>query len=501
MNLIKKIKFLSYFALKNPTQIHFSKRFLTINSFNLSNRQSSIHYLDNDNESHDKLHEDLFWDRVRSTLDYSNEHEETKFKQHKSNVEKNVFVLQLKMQFKSKSRQSTSADLQLAESISLVQTLSNWRVIESHIVGAKRSFTREIFGSGNQEILSKKIASSGANCLFIVIDRLTNAQVKSLRETLLGNNPDIHIYDRYKIVLEIFKRNARSDIAKLQIALAEIPYIRHRYENNELYKNVEKKIKKELEAKIKTRNLLNAQRREKKLPLVSVFGYTNVGKTSFIKALTNDSKMKPENKLFATLDVTYHGASLSNSNQHIIFADTIGFISDIPTNLIEAFKTSLNDTLNADLYVHLIDISHPDRHAQQESVLKILSEMAPENNLENMLTVYNKCDKLSQFDFKKIKNETASINQFFISCKTAVGLEELRERIEKLIYKQLDYIRLSLKIEQGSQEWSFLNKYTIVQEAKENESDGQFLTVKVLINKVNALNFVKLFPLVEISKE
>ncbi len=236
---------------------------------------------DLDHLNSEKLNEDLFWDRVRHSME-QNEDFESKYKPA-SALGKNVFVLQLRMQHKSKARQSTNAELQLAESISLVQTLANWRVIDSHIIGSKNSDSREIFGSGNQETLSKKIAESGANVLFVVIDKLTSSQVKSLRRTLLGNSHDIHIYDRYKIVLEIFKRNARSSIAKLQIALAEIPYIRHRYENNDLYKSVERKVRKELDAKLKTRNMLNSQRHEKKLPLVSVFGYTNVGKTCFIK--------------------------------------------------------------------------------------------------------------------------------------------------------------------------------------------------------------------------
>jgi hypothetical protein len=231
--------------------------------------------------SSEKLNEDLFWDRVRHSLE-QNDHYEQKYKSA-SGIARHVFVLQLKMQHRSKSRQSTSADLQLAESISLVQTLSSWRVIDSHIIGSKNSASREIFGSGNQEMLAKRIAESGANVLFVVMDKLTSSQVKSLRRTLLGNSHEIHIYDRYKIVLEIFKRNARSSVAKLQIALAEIPYIRHRYENNDLYKSVERKIRKELDAKLRTRSMLNSQRHEKKLPVVSVFGYTNVGKTSFIK--------------------------------------------------------------------------------------------------------------------------------------------------------------------------------------------------------------------------
>lgn len=208
--------------------------------------------------------------------------------------------------------------------------------------------------------------------------------------------------------MEIFKRNARTQIAKLQIALAEIPYIRHKYENVELYKSVEKKIKRELEVKLKTRQLQSSERRNtgrRQLPMVAVFGYTNVGKTSFIKAITHDAKLRPENKLFATLDISYHGTSLFNSSQTVLFADTIGFISDIPYNLVEAFKTSLMDAMSADMYVHLVDVSHPDREAQMATVDEILSELGEPEKVANMLVVYNKCDKVSPpFSFKDTEN-------------------------------------------------------------------------------------------------
>ncbi|CAF0786977.1 unnamed protein product [Brachionus calyciflorus] len=439
------------------------------------------------------LDENLYWDNLQSSLDesskaiYPNSSKLLK-------AEKNVFVLQLKMQYKSKARQSTSADLQLAESISLVETLDNWKVIESHIVGTKKSSSREIFGSGNQDLLSKKISSSGADTLFIVIDRLTNLQVNGLRQTLLGNNPNIAIYDRYKIVLEIFKRNARSSIAKLQIALAEIPYLRHKFENNELFKNVEKRIRKELDFKLKTRSLLNTQRREKQIPLVSVFGYTNVGKTTFIKSITNDEKLKPKNQLFATLDITYHGASLCNSNQDIIFADTIGFINDIPHNLIEAFKTSLSDALNADLFIHLVDSSHPDREAQEKSVNKILLDLAPEEKMKDMLTVYNKIDKVKHFP------KSSDTERIMISCKKGDGLIELRNLIEKKILKKLGYLEITLRVAQGSEEFSYLYKNSIVKEVSECDQDSNFVNLKVLFNKSNALKFIKIYPNVKISK-
>jgi hypothetical protein len=100
--------------------------------------------------------------------------------------EKKVFILQVKMQYKAKARQSTTAELQLAESVALVETLPNWKVIDSLILGSKTVGAREIFGAGNQEMLSKKIPASGANCLFIVIDRLTNAQGKILNILFAG---------------------------------------------------------------------------------------------------------------------------------------------------------------------------------------------------------------------------------------------------------------------------------------------------------------------------
>ena len=289
ISFINNTKFLGLITRKTLQPLNFCRKSHLINqrrciylqtlvlksNKNLVNDHSETRFAYNDYEdeslSANKLNEDLYWDRIRDSME-QNEDYEDKYKQT-SAINKNVFVLQLKMQYKSKARQSTTADLQLAESVALVQTLSNWRVVDSLVISSKNSNSKEIFGSGNQEILSKKIAESGCNCLFVVIDQLTNLQVKNLRRTLLAGNEEIQIYDRYKIVLEIFKRNARSSIAKLQIALAEIPYIRHKYDNKELYKNVEKRIKRELEAKLKTKNMLNTQRHDKNIPLVSVFGY------------------------------------------------------------------------------------------------------------------------------------------------------------------------------------------------------------------------------------
>ena len=203
-----------------------------------------------------------------------------------------------------------------------------------------------------------------------------------------------------------------------------------------MYKSVEKKIKKKLAEKLKTRVQTNSNRKDKHIPTVAVFGYTNAGKTSFIKCLTDDNKMIPENKLFATLDITYHHMAGSKSSQNIIFADTIGFISDIPHTLVESFKTTINDALNADLFIHLVDLSHPDCESQQKTVIEILTELAPEEKIKNMITIYNKCDLI---DSKIISNRND--DAFYVSCKTGLGLSEAKENLDKLVYKKLGFIQ------------------------------------------------------------
>ena len=256
---------------------------------------------------------------------------------------------------------------------------------------------------------------------------------------------------------------------------------------------MEKKIQRELETKLKTRHIVNMQRRDKRIPTIAVFGYTNVGKTSFIKVVTDDQKMMPENKLFATLDVTYHGTSLSQSTQNVIFIDTIGFISDIPYNLVEAFKTSLADALNADVVVHLIDLSHPDRVAQEKTVEEILTELAPDSMVpDKVIKIYNKCDRVKDLDTLIAENKD-NANTFFISCKTGYGLGQLKQLIEENIYKRLKYIEIYFEIAQGSDEMAYLYKHSIVKELKQCPN-SQCVLMHVLVNKVNVLKFVKLFP-------
>ena len=195
-----------------------------------------------DNDSYDNDDDDqAYWRLLNESFEeHGQQQQQQENKQQgvaTTSAEKRVFVLQLRMQFKSKSRQSTRPELQLAESISLVHTLANWRVVDSLIIGTKRSFSANVgVGTGNQEMLAKRLAALNIDVLFVVIDRLARGQVEAVRRSLLGNSERIRVIDRFTLVLEIFKQNARSHLAKLQIALAQIPYMRHAMDNDELFK-------------------------------------------------------------------------------------------------------------------------------------------------------------------------------------------------------------------------------------------------------------------------
>lgn len=166
--------------------------------------------------------------------------------------------------------------------------------------------------------------------------------------------------DRFSVVIQILRAHAKSREAKLQIALAELPYIWHQLgtENSALsrsqltdaqkrmLRNRERRIKMELEHARIHRKMIRKRRLNKEYPIVAIVGYTNAGKTSLIKALTHQEKIEPKNKLFATLEVTAHPGRLP-CNLQVIYIDTIGFMSDIPTDLIECFITTLEDAMMA----------------------------------------------------------------------------------------------------------------------------------------------------------
>lgn len=190
-------------------------------------------------------------------------------------------------------------------------------------------------------------------CVFVSRSVLTIAQKEHLEEMF-----KVPVMDRFSVVIQILRLHATSRESKLQVALAEIPYIwkqlgdqlkeRGRLSDGQklLLRRREKNIKNELEAVRGHRQLMRKRRTVKNFPIIAVVGYTNAGKTALIKALTAEESIQPKNKLFATLDITAHGGVLP-CNLDVIFMDTIGFMADIPTALFECFVATLEDAMLA----------------------------------------------------------------------------------------------------------------------------------------------------------
>lgn len=183
---------------------------------------------------------------------------------------------------------------------------------------------------------------------------LTHSQKLYLEELF-----KVPVMDRFSVVIQILRIHAKSRESKLQVALAEIPYIwrqmgiegptvrAHLSDSQKLMlRNREKKIKSELENVRKHRKMLRKNRLQMNFPVVAVVGYTNAGKTSLIKALTNQEKIQPRNQLFATLEITAHRGVLP-CKLEVIFMDTVGFMADLPTDLFECFIATLEDAMLA----------------------------------------------------------------------------------------------------------------------------------------------------------
>lgn len=250
--------------------------------------------------------------------------------------------------------QGITPEEQLGEAKALIDTLSSWGVEETISIPLESMDKKTLFKSGSLEKLRHNIRRHGnVNAVFINLGTLKKAQIINLEKEF-----GVPIIDRYKVVMHILKQHASTKHAKLQVALAELYYLQRTVFNEMnvgkvereklkmMFQNREQKLKNAIKDLRAERALLRSKRQKIEYPIVAVVGYTNAGKTSLIKALTGEERLKPRNQLFATLDVTMHEGLLP-SGLKVLYVDTVGFISDIPTDLIECFVATLEDAILA----------------------------------------------------------------------------------------------------------------------------------------------------------
>ncbi|XP_078078593.1 putative GTP-binding protein 6 [Mustelus asterias] len=418
-----------------------------------------------------------------------------------------VFIVHPDVKWGGKKQYLTTGELQMAEAVALVNTLPNWLVVDKVILSTKSPDNKFIFGKGNFQTLTEKIKGlPQITAVFMNVERLSAVSEKEL-ESAWG----VKVFDRYSVVLHIFRCNARTKEAKLQIALAEIPYLRSQLRNEvahldqqgggsryimgsgETFMEVQQRLLKERELKIrgvleklkKKRRLLRTQRKRREFPVISVMGYTNCGKTTLIKTLTGDSGLHPRDQLFATLDVTTH-AGLMPSRMMVLYVDTIGFLSQLPHNLIESFSATLEDVVYSDVIVHVRDISHPETNNQKVNVLNVLRNLQlPNQLLDSIIEVHNKIDLLEGY-------EPTDPNAVAVSALHGLGMDELTKKIEEAVLRATGKLILTIRVNLSGPQLSWLYKEATVQGVDVLPEDG-LADVKVIISSSAYGKYRKLF--------
>ena len=333
-------------------------------------------------------------------------------------------------------------------------------VVEQNFNKQKVPETKNFINKGTLEKIKNKVIESQAE-LAIVNQELSASQARNLELTL-----KIRVIDKTELIMDIFAQRASSHVGKLQVELAQLNHLSTRLvrgwthlerqkggiglrgpgetqleTDRRLIGNRIKNLKKRLD-KAHNQKKLNSYARKKSMnKSVALVGYTNAGKTTLFNKLTN-SKQFAENKLFATLDSVTR-RNIDPVIGPILFSDTVGFISDLPTQLIESFKATLDELKSADLLLHIVDASDNDYQQKLLEVDKILKDLG----LENIpaIIVKNKCDLLKTHSSRLFNPK----KEILISAEKNIGIDKLRENINKKLYNGIYSGWISLESSMG----------------------------------------------------
>jgi GTP-binding protein HflX len=287
---------------------------------------------------------------------------------------------------------------------------------------------------------------------------LSGSQQKNLEDMLA-----LKTIDRTQLILDIFAKRAKSNEGKVQVELAQLSYLLPRLVGKgimlsrlgggigtrgpgETKLEVDRrrirdriaKLKKDLERLTAQRRMRGKSRQKIPIPSIAIIGYTNAGKSTLLNSLTR-SDVFAEDQLFSTLDPTIRQFTLP-TNQRILFVDTVGFLHDLPHHLIESFKATLEEVLEADILLHVLDATHPKVQEQSEAVYKVLSELGVRD--KPVITALNKIDRLQTAAVEKFKR--AFEDAVPISALKKQNFQELIDRITLQLAPMIDIIDVTV---------------------------------------------------------
>ena len=331
----------------------------------------------------------------------------------------------------------------------------------------------QLFGKGKVEEVKDLVADAKA-ALVIVDHAVTPVQQRNLEKAW-----NAKVLDRTGLILEIFGRRARTREGRLQVELAHLTYQKSRLVRSwthlerqrggagflggpgETQLELDRRliqdridaINAELATVVRTRELHRAGRRRVPYPITAIVGYTNAGKSTLFSTVTG-AAVEARDQVFATLDPTMREVRLA-SGRRIILSDTVGFISDLPTMLVAAFRATLEEVVGADLILHVRDISHPERQAQRADVERVLVDLgvAVEGPEAHILEVWNKVDRLDATARDELVGAAARRNEappVLVSALTGDGVAELLAEIDSRLSVNDEIVDVTLPASAGS---------------------------------------------------
>ncbi len=365
---------------------------------------------------------------------------------------------------------------------------------------AKNPDPATFLGPGKVRELANEVKHRSADSV-IFDDDLTPAQVRNLEQTL-----KVKVLDRSGVILDIFARRARSRESRTQVELAQLNYLLPRLTRRwghlsrqvggigvrgpgETQLEVDRrqvreriaKLTKELEKIEKSRQV--RRRKRGNLFKTAIVGYTNAGKSTLLNALTG-SGVQVENRLFATLDSTTRKLTINNQAE-ILLTDTVGFIRKLPHHLVASFRSTLEETIQSDLLIHLIDLSHPQYRTQIETVNTVLTDLGLKDHPQ--LMVFNKVDLLegtTALDWARNTHPQA----VFISALLGIRLTHLIQRLSEIVLQDYVEEQITLPIDRGE---LIARLYQMAEVLDMNMQDSainiRFRTHRTTLKKVKSL--------------
>ena len=378
--------------------------------------------------------------------------------------------------------------------MALAAALPGLDVVGAEVVGLRDVAPGALFGTGKIAELKDRLKAADVE-LVLIDGPVSPVQQRNLEEAW-----KVKLLDRTGLILEIFSDRARTREGVLQVEMAALSYQRTRLVRAWTHLERQRgglgfvggpgetqieadrraidtqltRLRRQLEKVQKTRHLHRAARAKVPFPIVALVGYTNAGKSTLFNRLTG-AEVMAEDMLFATLDPTLRRVTLPDGTEAIL-SDTVGFISDLPTQLVAAFRATLEEVLEADIICHVRDIAHPETEAQKASVLAILAELGVDDETPQV-EVLNKVDLLDAETCDAVETRAARADDLFaVSAVTGRGLQGLLADLSARIAGGRITEEVALDWSQGAAQ-AWLQEQDVVIDSRQGE-DGWHLTVR-----------------------